>query len=289
MARTSSKKCGTVFASCDAARKNYSKIIRFRINAFFYRLLIAALLTLTLYACAAKKSEGAEQIALPEPSLEQIAEGVWIHKSYEVIKPWGPILSQGLVIKTDDKLTMVDTAWTNADTEELLELIKIETNERPTSAIVTHAHQDKMGGMDALHKAGIKTRAHAFTNEDAPTRNLTPAKITVLENSTLSSTDDGLTVFYPGAGHTRDNIVVYYAPAKVLFGGCLIRPGASNSLGNTADGDVANWADAIRKVAAQFPNAEIIIPSHGPMGGRELLDHTITLAEAAAAEAAARE
>lgn len=88
-------------------------------------------------------------------------------------------------------------------------------------------------------------------------------------------------VYHPGAGHTRDNIVVYFPPAKVLFGGCLIRPGDASSLGNTADGDVANWASAVRNVASAFPEAEIIIPSHGAMGGRELLDHTIALAEAA--------
>ncbi|MHA7872001.1 MAG: MBL fold metallo-hydrolase, partial [Hyphococcus sp.] len=88
-------------------------------------------------------------------------------------------------------------------------------------------------------------------------------------------------VFHPGPGHTRDNIVVYYEPAKVLFGGCLIRPDGSTNLGNTADGDVGNWANAVRNVAKQFPDAEIVIPSHGPMGRRALLDHTIALAEAA--------
>ena len=154
--------------------------------------------------------------------------------------------------------------------------------EVPTSAIVTHAHQDKMGGMNALHEAGIKTFAHVYTNEDAPKRGLTPAKTIVLENSTQSTNAEGITLFYPGPGHTRDNIVIYYAPAKVLFGGCLIRPGDSNNLGNTTDGDVANWADAVRNIAAKFPDAEIIIPSHGAAGGRELLDHTIALAEAAA-------
>ncbi|NOX95384.1 MAG: subclass B1 metallo-beta-lactamase [Alphaproteobacteria bacterium] len=250
------------------------------------RFLLAALFTLTLNACATDtgKSESALPPILPEPPLEKIAEGVWIHKSYEVIKPWGPILSQGLVIKTDTGLILVDTAWGDDDTEILLEMISKETGELPAATVVTHAHQDKMGGMDALHEAGIETFAHAFTNEDAPKRGLTPAKTIVLENSTQSTVTDGVTLFYPGAGHTRDNIVVYYAPAKILFGGCLIRPGDSNNLGNTADGDVANWAKAVRKVAAQFPEAEIIIPSHGAAGGRELLDHTIALAEEAANE-----
>jgi len=36
-----------------------------------------------------------------------------------------------------------------------------------------------------------------------------------------------------------------------------------------------------RLVAARYPDARVVIPSHGPAGGRELLDHTIALAEAA--------
>jgi len=40
--RASSKKCATVFAPCDAARKTYSKIIRFRIIAFCYSIGSAA-------------------------------------------------------------------------------------------------------------------------------------------------------------------------------------------------------------------------------------------------------
>lgn len=33
---------------------------------------------------------------------------------------------------------------------------------------MTHAHQDKMGGMDALHAAGIATYANALSNQLAP-------------------------------------------------------------------------------------------------------------------------
>ena len=248
-----------------------------------------------LFFCAsatAHESGEAQESVLPAPALEKIADGVWIHKSYHDIEPWGPVLSQGMVIKTSAGVTLVDTAWTNEDTKHLLALIEEETGEAPAVAIVTHAHQDKMGGMGALIDAGVQTYASSMTNEDAPARGLTPAE------ASIDMSAPGLTpligpldphnppapmaeVFYPGAGHARDNIVVYYEPAKVLFGGCLIRPGGSNSLGNTADGDVGNWATATRKVAEQFPDAKIVIPSHGPMSGRELLDHTIAVAEAA--------
>lgn len=236
------------------------------------------------------QAAAAQDEALPEPVLEKIAEGVWIHKSYGMAGKWGKVLSQGLVMQTDAGIVLVDTAWNDADTEKLLALIEAETGELPVQAIITHAHADKMGGMNALRAREIPSLAHQFTNEDAPARGLTPARTSILLSekahtyAELPDSSVQYEMFYPGAGHTRDNIVVYYPPAKVLFGGCLIRPGDAKDMGNTADGDVGHWAQAVRNVADAFPDAEIVIPSHGPMGGRELLDHTIELAQAAAAQ-----
>jgi len=261
------------------------------------RKFFALAFTMVVAACASYTPAAdiaASEVTLPEPSLEKIAEGVWIHKSYKHIEPWGLILSQGMVVKTDDKVFLIDTAWNDVDTEKLLALIVAKTGELPHAAIVTHAHEDKMGGISALKVAGVTTHAHLWSQEDAPSRGLIPADMWLWfslagVSGELSSkpSEDGtrqgtLFYFYPGAGHTRDNIVIYHDTAKVLFGGCLIRPGASDNLGNTADADIVNWADAVREVAAAFPEADIIVPSHGAMGGRELFDHTIALAEAAA-------
>ncbi len=256
------------------------------------RIAVAFLICIFLTACAhQRKAEGEKP--LPPLSLERIADNVWVHKSYEVIEPWGPILSQGLVVKTDAGVFLVDTAWNDADTEILLALVKRETGETPKAAIVTHAHNDKMGGMDVLAEASIPTFMHQLTKDDAIERGLLSKEAASFEdtgpNGAIVAEDfkfmwldrDQLTAFYPGPGHTRDNIVVYHADTKTLFGGCLIRPARSISLGNTADADIANWADAVANVAAEFPDAEIVIPSHGPAGGRDLLDHTIALAEAA--------
>ena len=251
-------------------------------------------------SCAITPTERLDIVSateVPEPSLEKIADGVWIHKSYKDIEPWGPILSQGLVVETDAGVILVDTAWNDEDTNEILQLVKSQTGQTPISAIVTHAHEDKMGGMGALHERDIATQAYVDTYNDASKRDLTPPRswfdgpfvsraVQVsggADNEEIMDLDE-LSTFVPGAGHTRDNIVVYHSPSKTLFGGCLIRPGGSRSLGNTADADIQNWANAVRKVAEAFPDAEIVIPSHGAPGGRELLDHTIALAEAAAAK-----
>lgn len=257
-----------------------------------FLVAFAAALSLASAGCSTIRSMlGEETVAVPAPSLERIGEGVWVHKSYENLAKVGPFLSQGLVVDTGEGVLLVDTAWNNDDTEILLTLIRNTVGEMPELAIVTHAHNDKMGGVGALIDAKIAVRAHPLTNQDAPGRGLRPAPMTILGSKdfdTLFGESDGASevagpvqIFYPGPGHTRDNIVVYYAPARVLFGGCLVRPANARDLGNTADADIANWADAVRAVAARFPDAEIIIPSHGAAGGRELLDHTIALAEAA--------
>lgn len=256
-----------------------------------YRALFIGALLLSLATITPGGAQGnADKTTTQTPSLEKVAQGVWLHKSYEQVAPWGMVLSQGLAIETEDGALLVDTAWNNTDTKELLALIKKELGRQVTQAITTHAHQDKMGGVDALHENSVHTIAHQFSNEDAPLRRLTPAKqglhLQVDELFLISSHDHNIRILYPGAGHTRDNIVVYHPPSKTLFGGCLIRPGSAKGLGNTADGDIAHWADAIRNVAKAFPEAEIVIPSHGPPGGRDLFDHTINLAEEALAEAA---
>lgn len=256
------------------------------------RLAAPLFAALAVSGCAVFEKEE-RQAEIPPPALERIAENVWIHKSWFDIPGYGPILSQGMVVKTEGGVLLVDTAWTDEDTNRLIDLIETDVGGGPYAAIATHAHNDKMGGMAAAN-ARMDTAAFEMTNADAAARGLTPARHSIDAASidkalTLTQTAaDGSIVargafelLYPGPGHTRDNIVVYYAPAKVLFGGCLIRPAGATDLGNAADADIAHWADAVRAVAARFPDAEIVIPSHGERGGRELLDHTIALAEAA--------
>lgn len=248
------------------------------------RDLILAIAIIALAACAlapSKQLPMSDDMSAPEPSLERIADGVWIHKSYKTLPPWGPFLSQGLVLDRGDSLILIDTAWTNADTKSLLTLIEHETGRRPDFAVVTHAHEDKMGGVAALRAAGVPTRAHPFTIEDARTRNLEAPRKTLLEDADLEALSDSgdVVAFYPGPGHTRDNIVVYDAPSSTLFAGCLIRPAGASDLGNTADADLSRWPATVRAVAEAFPDATVVIPSHGPMGGRELFGHMAKLFE----------
>ena len=81
----------------------------------------------------------------------------------------------GLIVRDGGRVLLVDTAWTDDQTAQILNWIKQEINLPVALAVVTHAHQDKMGGMDALHAAGIATYANALSNQLARKRRLVAA------------------------------------------------------------------------------------------------------------------
>jgi metallo-beta-lactamase class B len=88
-------------------------------------------------------------------------------------------------------------------------------------------------------------------------------------------------LFYPGPGHTRDNIVVWLPRRRILFVGCLVKSAVARDLGNVEEADVKNWPVAVRRIIERYRDAEILVPGHGKPGGVELLSHTMELLEQA--------
>lgn len=256
-------------------------------------LLFACLLAPTA-ACAPAPATVAAASPAAEPaevSFQALAPGVWMHTEYHTVTGFGRVVSHGLIVENGGTAVLVDTGWDDDQTRAILQWAESKLRRPIAAAIVTHAHADKIGGLAALHAAGVKTFAFRLTNADAPKRGLTPAKVSLDFDSqgwlTPTSREKAaplgkLRLFYPGAGHTRDNIVVGIPAASILFGGCLIRPPGATDLGNTADGDVGHWRAAALAAGAAFPDATIVIPSHGDPAGRELIALTANLARAAA-------
>ncbi len=231
-----------------------------------------------LAGCATVPASRVE--TLGDVSFTELGHGVWLHSTYKDIAPWGLVLSNGIVVTRPRSALLVDTAWDDAQTASILEWA--ERRGHPiTAAVLTHAHDDKMGGVGLLRARGVATFAHPLSNELAPTRGLVPAEHALVFDSDGLSTAGalpGLTILFPGPGHTIDNIVVAVDGSPIVFGGCLIRPAESGTLGNTADADVGAWGSSTRKVANTFPRATVVIPSHGAPGDRNLLTHTESLA-----------
>ena len=217
-------------------------------------------------------------------TFEQIAPDIWQHTTYLDLPGFGAVPSNGLLVIDGDTAVLVDTAWTDDQTRDIVDWAGTRLGKSIRAAVVTHAHQDKMGGMAALHDADIATFAHHRSNAIAPEKDLRPAR------SDLRFGEDGwptgpvpamlgpVRVFYPGAGHTADNITIAVEGSDIAFGGCLIKHADADGLGNLADADAGNYANAVARFAAAFPHARTIAMSHSRPGDRRAITRTASLA-----------
>jgi glyoxylase-like metal-dependent hydrolase (beta-lactamase superfamily II) len=209
--------------------------------------------------------------------LRQIDNGVVLHTSYKMIGEYGLVDSNGLVVVNGHQAIIIDTLWSEDDTEKLLSWIKGQ-GLNVEASISTHFHEDRTAGIQVLNSESIPTYTSDLTNEIL-IREGKPTATNVFHSSEFSLFDGLVEVFYPGAGHTEDNLVVWLPENKILFGGCLVRSLEWKGLGFTGDSNVSSWADSIRKIQSKYPKIETIVPGHGKEGDISILGHTIKLAE----------
>ena len=93
-------------------------------------------------------------------------------------------------------------------------------------------------------------------------------------DTTFEFGDHKLQTFYPGEGHTKDNIVIWFGKEKVLYGGCLIKSTETESIGNVADANLGVWSSTIDNVKKHCPSPAFIIPGHQGWTSLAALSHT---------------
>ena len=215
--------------------------------------------------------------------LTRLSDDVWLHTS-EYAYPGGASYgSNGLVVREGDALTLIDTAWGELKTDQLLAAIKEQIALPVTRALVTHYHGDRAGGIDLLEARGVQVYAHPLTQRLTQEHGL-PVPDRVFEgiNEIGSVVSFGrLQVVYPGPAHAMDNLLVWLPAEKILFGGCAVRALSATSAGNTRHGDIEAWLLVLEMVAKTYGNASVVVPGHGDTGGIELIRHTVQLVGAA--------
>lgn len=227
---------------------------------------------LLFVATLARADQGAGEM-----HIRQIEEGVYLHTSYKKLPGIGYYPSNGLVVIVGSDAYIVDTPWRIEDTGKLLQWIE-GGGYRTAASISTHFHEDRSSGIAYLNEIGVDTWASERTNQLLAEHGRAQARHS-FHGRELSLLNGEIVAWYPGGGHTEDNIVVWLPGANVLAGGCLVRSVDTDGAGNTADAVMADWAESVMKTYSQFPSARIVIPGHGEPGGRELLLHTRKILE----------
>jgi hypothetical protein len=52
---------------------------------------------------------------------------------------------------------------------------------------------------------------------------------------------------------------------------------AANTKGFIGDADLSNWYSSVNNILIKYPDAALVIPGYGDLGGKELITHTMEL------------
>jgi metallo-beta-lactamase class B len=211
--------------------------------------------------------------------LVKISDNAYIHVSRSDLPGYGMVSANGLIFIDNQEAFLFDTPWNDSQTCILVSYLEDQMNLNVKGFIPNHWHEDCMGGLGCIKARNIKSYANQLTMDIARIKGLPVPDEGFTDSLTLRLGDKVIYCCFPGAAHTTDNIVVWVPSEKILFPGCICKSLDSRNLGNTADGDVADYPATVDLIIEKFREAAIIIPGHGSYGGQELLTHTRSLCD----------
>jgi metallo-beta-lactamase class B len=211
-------------------------------------------------------------------NITPLTKNFYICTSYGLPDGVTKFPANGLFAVTNAGIVLVDTPWGEDQTRQLIDTLQRRFNQKIVLCISTHFHEDRTGGLDILNKQGTETYGSRLTYKLAKGRGEQVPAITFTNDTTFTVDSLDIQTFYPGPGHTADNIVVWFPKDKILFGGCFIKSLDTKDIGNVLDAYVDQWPASLNRLAAKFKDAKFVIPGHqGWKGGLKQIPYTLKI------------
>ena len=240
--------------------------------------LLFLLLTFTFSACALKK-DAVYTYESETLKIKPISKNTFVHISYLNTTSFGKVACNGMVYLNGKEAIVFDTPVDDKASVELINWIQQEKGKKIKALVVTHFHEDYLGGLQTFHDSGTTSYANNKTIEilKSEEEELIPQSGFEKE-TTIEIGDESVLLKYCGEGHTKDNIVGYIPTENALFGGCLVKS-LNAGKGYLGDANITAWPKTVEQVKAAFPDLKVVVPGHGKHGDTALLDYTIELFE----------
>ena len=216
------------------------------------------------------------QVLSRDLHIFQVGENLWVHRSYFDLGSQR-LHANGMIMVGKDRVTVIDAPWTPTAAYDLLDWLDRNHPEQAKRLVITHAHDDRMGSIDAFAERMIPVYSQRNTAQLARQQGWTAPNFVFDDNLPLRSGEQAVELYYPGPAHTLDNIIVWFPDAKVLFGGCMVKSRHASSLGFTGDADRQSWPLALQRALDRYPEATQVVPGHGLPGDTDLVHHTLEL------------
>jgi metallo-beta-lactamase class B len=243
---------------------------------YLLSLLILSITITSTVAQTSAKFKPKEVYKSGNLTITQIAKNSFEHTSFLQTHDFGNVPCNGLIVRNGNEVIVFDTPTNDSASEELIKWIKETLHCKINAVIPTHFHDDCLGGLKAFHKNEIPSYAYFKTIEFAKKNNFVVPKNSFRDSLILKVGNENIIAKFFGEGHTKDNVVGYFAGDNIMFGGCLIKE-LNAGKGYLGDANVADWSATVEKVKKDYPDVKIIVPGHGQYGNKKLLDYTIKL------------
>lgn len=205
-----------------------------------------------------------------------LTKNVYVFTYYMMISG-SPYPCNGLYAVTKQGIMLIDMPSNEALTQQFIDSLEKRHHQKIVLSISTHFHDDRTGGINTLRQAGVKTYSSVLTKQLCKKEGNDEAEYTFTKDTAFTLGGVTMETYYPGAGHTKDNIVVWLPQQKILFGGCFVKSTETNSIGNIADADIMQWPASIKNVMSKYRDAKYVIPGHQSWSNPNGLQHTLDI------------
>lgn len=194
--------------------------------------------------------------------ISEINDSTFVYTTFNSYKNQ-QVPANGLLKVTSTGVIMIDTPWDTTQFQPLLDSVFSRFNRPVNLVIATHAHDDRTAGLNYYKLKGIPTFTSLATAQICFENKAPQPEFTFLKDTLFNLNGTLIQTYFPGAGHTPDNIVIWFPNDKVLFGGCFLKSIDATDLGNLSDANMGAWPFSISNAKDRFEKAKVIIPGHG--------------------------
>lgn len=210
----------------------------------------------------------------------KVDSNIHLYTSYGDVGDYKNIDANAVVVLSGDDALIFDTPWDSLQAEQLISWVQDSLHKNVMASIITHAHVDRIGSIEVFHKYNIPTYAYKLTAIEAKKNSHPlPQHLIQTTDTTFKLNSIDIIAYYPGEGHTVDNIILYIPSKQFLYGGCFIKSGFSKHIGNIADANTKAWPKSIYNMQQRFSSTGIkmVIPGHGSWKSDNAIENTLHL------------
>ena len=235
----------------------------------------ATLLTIALIFSLANVYAQGESAKL---KISHLTGDFYIYTTYNTYEG-SRIPANGMYLITSKGVVMFDTPWDTTQFQPLLDSIQLKHHKSVIMCIATHWHSDRTEGLAFYQQQGISTYTTILTDELSKRNHKKRAEYLMAKDTIFNVGPYFFEVYYPGPGHTEDNIVIWFDKEKILYGGCLIKGVDTENLGYLGDANLEEYHATLKNVQRRYSDPRYIIISHSDWNNVHSLEHSIRMAK----------